>query len=85
MNTNRGSFHRLSFRHSAVLIAFGFLALSVGACERPSFTHDDPQAAAKLAVVATNDIGKSPELQQTAMTLGASIYAAACKGCTAPI
>lgn len=69
------------FGRPPVFATIGISAIVLGACDNPTFTHDDPNAAAKLEVVAIDEIAKHPELQQVAMTLGAKIYAAACAKC----
>ena len=64
-----------------VFAAICVSAIVPAACDKPTFTHDDSDAAAKLAAVATNDIARNPELRPAAMALGAHIYSAACKNC----
>jgi cytochrome c oxidase cbb3-type subunit 3 len=58
--------------------------LVIAACNQQQPQSKAPESStnpAQLASVATNDIGKTPALQQTAMTLGKDIYEKNCGGC----
>src|SRR6185503_7060918 len=55
---------------AAVILAAAVLA----ACnQQQTETKSAPPYPARLATVATNDIGKTPDLQQAAMTMGKDV------------
>jgi len=63
---------------AAVILAAAVLA----ACnQQQAETKSAPPDPARLATVATNDIGKTPDLQQAAMTMGKDVYDTNCGGC----
>jgi len=62
---------------------FAIAALLIAACnqQQTQSSTSAPADSGKLASIATNDIGKTPGMQQTAMTLGKDVFDKNCAGC----
>src|SRR5215470_17770278 len=69
-------------KHIAALVGATALAACIAGCnQQPQSTAANNAPAPTMASVATNDIGKTPELQQAALTMGKDIYDKNCSSC----
>ena len=67
-------------RRSIVRFGAAFAALALAACNQNT-SPPAPIDLTKLTAVETNDIGKTPDLQQIAMTAGKDLYEKNCASC----
>lgn len=72
---------RIRNRIAALVGATALAACIAGCNQQPQSTATTAAPAPTMGSVATNDIAKTPELQQAAMTMGKDIYDKNCSAC----